>query len=652
MSHQQLKKCLKTLMPWLVLAALFLWMAAVRGNAAAADLEYDITNGDFQNYNPVRRMLAGQIPYRDFTVYLGVGELYSVAAVLLAAGNTFAGSVFAAGALTWLFYELLALAVGFAVLGRARPARIFAAVLSALYFVWLPQNLLVFAGDAGNSARMIRFGAVPLLVLLLALVLRYSRRPALWWPLLAGALVPWSNDVGGSVYIAVSLAYGLLLLRRYGRQIRIVAQKTLAYIAVSAAGLAGAVTLYTWGHPLAWLRQTRGVSADQGWYYGSSLEDRLCHLWQFRPSAGFGLALGLAVVFAVALFKASGRRQTLQCAGVFALCLTAALWEFLYAVGSGVRTGPHGGQMLMGLLIPAGAVWFVRRASGRRTRWIRPAAALAALGLAAFGGWQQMRDAALTRQSLTWQPELNGYLGDQAEKLDRERALTEGKTVFSTYATGLEVITGQFQPTGTDYIIHAMGDRLRVGYLTTFQQGTWDWVTTPSPKNAGYEHWARNANWWFYRELYRYWQPLGNTYVCGGMHLIWQKTNIINDLEKPAQVTAEALDDGLVRLTVTVPDGWNGVADVALQYAVTNIKPALHHYLYADCITERELLDKDDRHSQNPNFFLPADRNAWVIPVTVSQGTGVVILQSTDSSLTVQSAEVMATYDDWLYFLE
>ena len=32
-------------------------------------------NGDFQNYNPVRRFLAGQIPYKDFAAYLGTGHL-------------------------------------------------------------------------------------------------------------------------------------------------------------------------------------------------------------------------------------------------------------------------------------------------------------------------------------------------------------------------------------------------------------------------------------------------------------------------------------------------------------------------------------------------------------------------------------------------
>ena len=571
--------------------------------------------------------------------------------MLLAVGNTFAGSVFAADFLTWLFYELLALAVGYVVLGRARPAGIFASVMSAVYFVWLPGDILGIAAGVGNSARMIRFGAVPLLVLLVALALRTAKHPALWWPFLTGALVPWSNDVGGSLYIAASLAYGLLLIRQHGKNIRLIAQKTAVYIAVSVAGLAASVTVCTWGHPLAWLQQTRGVSADQSWYYGVSLENRMTHLWQFRPSAGFALALGLAVVFAVALFKAKGR-QALQCAGCFTLCLTTALWELLYAVGSGVCDGPQNSILLMGLLLPAGVVWFGRRLWGRRAGWVRPAAALAALGLAAFGAWQQLDMARSVTAGLTWQPELGGYLGDQVEKLETERALTQDGAVFSTYATGLEVLTGQFQPTGTDYIIHALGDRLRVNYLTAFQNGDFAYVVTPSPKVSLYENWARNVNWWFYRELFRYWQPVGTTYVCGGMHLIWARSSTVNDLQLPARTTVTQLEPGKVRLTVTAPSDWSGVADVTLYYALEDKKPALHHYLVAECETERQLLEERGKTDRNPDYFLPTDRGQWDIPVTVVNGEGSVVLNATDSTLTVTDAVVTATCFDWLYFLE
>ena len=253
---------------------------------------------------------------------------------------------------------------------------------------------------------------------------------------------------------------------------------------------------------------------------------------------------------------------------------------------------------------------------------------------------------------LTWQPELGGYLGDQAEKLETERTLTQDGAVFSTYATGLEVLTGQFQPTGTDYIIHALGDRLRVNYLTAFQNGDFAYVVTPSPKVSLDENWARNVNWWFYRELFRYWQPVGTTYVCGGMHLIWARSSTVNDLQLPARTTVTQLEPGKVRLTVTAPSDWSGVADVTLDYALEDKKPALHHYLLAECETERQLLEERGKTDRNPDYFLPTDRGQWDIPVTVVNGEGSVVLTATDSTLTVTDAVVTATCFDWLYFLE
>ena len=56
-------------------------------------------------------LLAGQAPYKDFTVYLGAGELYSVGALLLVLGNSFGRSMFAASFCTWFYFELLVLAV-------------------------------------------------------------------------------------------------------------------------------------------------------------------------------------------------------------------------------------------------------------------------------------------------------------------------------------------------------------------------------------------------------------------------------------------------------------------------------------------------------------------------------------------------------------
>lgn len=50
-------------------------------------------NGTFQNFNPVRRFLAGQIPYRDFQDYLGLGHLYAGTIITFLFGSDYQASL-------------------------------------------------------------------------------------------------------------------------------------------------------------------------------------------------------------------------------------------------------------------------------------------------------------------------------------------------------------------------------------------------------------------------------------------------------------------------------------------------------------------------------------------------------------------------------
>ena len=233
-----MKQTLKRTLPWVLLVAVLAGLAAVHGLDANFDSSYEIMNGDFQNYNPVRHLLAGQVPYRDFAVYLGAGELYSVGSLLLVLGNSFGRSVFATNFCTWLSFELLVLAACLVVLGRGRRALFAAPALSAWFLliahdVSVPfqaqlRPLIEYAAKNGNSARMMRGAALTLAVLLILLGLwvwsrrdrtaRRSKAAAPWVlvPAVAGFLVPWSNDMGAAMYISVALGYGLFLLRQYG----------------------------------------------------------------------------------------------------------------------------------------------------------------------------------------------------------------------------------------------------------------------------------------------------------------------------------------------------------------------------------------------------------------------------------------------------
>lgn len=688
---------MRRLAPWAALLILLAGFAAVRGLEDCFVIDYNITNGDFQNYNPVRHLLAGQAPYADFTVYLGAGELYGMAAILLLVGNTFARSMFAAEFLTWFCFELLVLAVCRAVFRTGRAARAMTAALSAYCLLavqgtnlpgmnWL-RNLLGYASSSGNSARMIRSGALPIAVLLCGVALCLWRAfppkadakglrrylplgPTLAVPFIAGAMVPWSNDMGASMYLAVSLAYGLFLLRQYGTKIKTVALRVGQYIVVSVLGLGISVTLISWGHPLSWLRQARGVSAYQAWYYGSGQGEKLYYLSELDLNWSFWVMLALAVVFAVVIFRARSQENAVRAAGLFALCLGMAFWNILYCLLSSAQNGPDGGaKALLAILVPvfaaAGLAWLAghkERVFALLRRGLPPVAALFGCVVLALGTWQQI-DARIQgrEEGYTRVDSLGGWLGDNAAKLATEQSILAGRTVWSTYASALEAMEGQLQPSGTDYIIHVLGDSQRVAYLQQFQAGGFDLVQTPSYKVTSYERWSRNANWWFYRELYRYWVPVGNTFVCGGMHIFWQRNGVDNDMGVATTVDIDQTAENVVTITITADDPtFCGVADLTLHYSHTVdadflLRGGVGSYLHVSPDTEKRLCEESGRESLNCEFFIPTDKDTYSIPVTMENGVGTVTLTSLPGDaahLTVSSAEVTGTFFDWEYFYE
>lgn len=688
---------MRRLAPWAALLILLAGFAAVRGLEDSFVIDYNITNGDFQNYNPVRHLLAGQAPYADFTVYLGAGELYGMAAILLLVGNTFARSMFAAEFLTWFCFELLVLAVCRAVFRTGRAARAMTAALSAYCLLavqgtnlpgmnWL-RNLLGYASSSGNSARMIRSGALPIAVLLCGVALCLWRAfppkadakglrkylplgPTLAVPFIAGAMVPWSNDMGASMYLAVSLAYGLFLLRQYGTKIKAVALRVGQYIVVSVLGLGISVTLISWGHPLSWLRQARGVSAYQAWYYGSGQGEKLYYLSELDLNWSFWVMLALAVVFAVVIFRARSQENAVRAAGLFAMCLGMAFWNILYCLLSSAQNGPDGGaKALLAILVPvfaaAGLAWLAghkERVFALLRRGLPPVAALFGCAVLALGTWQQI-DARIQgrEEGYTRVDSLGGWLGDNAAKLATEQSILAGRTVWSTYASALEAMEGQLQPSGTDYIIHVLGDSQRVAYLQQFQAGGFDLVQTPSYKVTSYERWSRNANWWFYRELYRYWVPVGNTFVCGGMHIFWQRNGVDNDKGVATTVDIDQTAENVVTITITADDPtFCGVADLTLHYshrvdADFLLRGGVGSYLHVSPDTEKRLCEESGRESLNCEFFIPTDKDTYYIPVTMENGVGTVTLTSLPGDaahLTVSSAEVTGTFFDWEYFYE
>ena len=141
--------------------------------------DFSPINGDFQNYNPIRRLLAGQIPYRDFPVYLGAGHLYIGASLVWLFGNSFTACLFSMEFFTvfcfelWIFViayviiqnklDALFLSMGYTLINIIRP-EIFVSNLIPDILSSLDAGLTV-----GNSARLIRSTAAIILAIIVLL---------------------------------------------------------------------------------------------------------------------------------------------------------------------------------------------------------------------------------------------------------------------------------------------------------------------------------------------------------------------------------------------------------------------------------------------------------------------------------------------------
>lgn len=166
------------------------------------------------------------------------------------------------------------------------------------------------------------------------------------------------------------------------------------------------------------------------------------------------------------------------------------------------------------------------------------------------------------------------------------------------------------------------------------------------------ETWSRNANWWFYRELYRYWQPMGNSFNCGGMHILWQPTGD-NALDEPLTLTVEQESPRTVVLTVTAEDpDFSGIADVTLRYSAHS--GSLNTVIVADPVTEKQLEQVQGREVLLDWNLDPGGDTAQV-PISMEKGVGVLRLEAyprTDAVLTVESAVVGAATPNWQYWNE
>jgi hypothetical protein len=591
----KLKKISKTTWIFLEEILLMIMLCYMHSLSAGHYANYYPINGTFQNYNPVRRLLSGQIPYKDFQDYLGLGHLYTGSVFTVLFGGTYRASLVAFSFLTFGGLALLSLVIGMAIFRRKEIA---AAVTNIVLAMLLIQPLfftntvagtreildaLNYALGTGNSARFVRGMILPIFILLIwgayRSYLKIGARQA--WVLnhkdlcvyagiglLGGFAFTWSNDYGISCWVClIIMTFWLSLSRTHKFLVSL--RNTGIELAGSILGIVITIFILTVGHLSAWFSSTFGTGGYQSWYYNSTKSYYLYDVVDF--SYIMLIQAGISVAYLIKLFIDRGSRKSLRRYGIpgFAnMVCFCAVNEYQMLSGGGSREV----ALAVLFLTIVFEICSLMDEPGNAEKCCKEktitivASCILALSLIISSAKDEFVFSYMSDKDGTYVETMGGNLTSLANDLLDTNKFLNGNRFFATYASAQEVVSDTFQPSGTDYIIHVLGDQQREDYLDAFTSGDFKYAATIKETYTDWEYWVQRSNWFFYRELYSGWHPVyANTYEVYWKRKTEGQQNIISD-----NIGFSIVDVDLTckKLIVQTDASVNGIADVYIDYVV------------------------------------------------------------------------------------
>lgn len=592
--------------------------------------DFSAINGVFQNYNVVRRLLDGQIPYVDFAVYLGLGHLYIGALFTYIFGNSYIASKLVFDFLNMLSFVLVIIALSKGSFGKKSiiPAVLLLIILLIAMYGILP----VYLPTTGISARYLRGMILPIVILLLFYIENSNKKYIKKYlniirGFILGFSFLWSNDYGISTYIAGMIVYSYYILISHNKIFDKVKEICLIVLS-SIVAIFLLITISTKGHPDIWIMQTIDSGTFQRWYYkigwGPYYICDITLIWQ--NILQFFIILYLAVM----LYKTRKNKYLL----LTIANLSTFTASILYKTISGLDLNELAIQIVY-LTILIEFITLIQEIIKRKNlnnKLIKYISIIFYIIILFFVIYKMYDNLKILKEQLLYREknfyssyieELDGYIHNNGlyNSIIEGKGIIGNDTLFSTYASALEIVTNQYQPSGIDYIIHVLGDKNREKYLKKFKEINPKYVLTINEEYTTWEYWIKHANWFFYREMYKSYTPKYKL-LYG---IIWERNdNNSNDdiIENPnVKIDIKNIEND-IKVTIITDTAINGIADVNIKYMcnIVNQKKIKNLLMINHLVNVRNL---------KGSYSIRADNMSGEnIPVYINNGVGELYLTS------------------------
>ena len=602
--------------------------------------DYVSINGDFQSYNVFRRILDHQKPYYDFANYIGMAPVMVNMPFMIFDGS-FANSLFVTTFTSNVLFCIAVMMVCMFVtqnfafsatvsvfIPKIITSKLLLWLLGAKYgYIWNSRFEGLFTPS--NSMRGTRSFLPFLLIIISACAMFiYNRRKEEKVQLIdildsrnivcitgfvQGFFIVWSNDFGLSCIASMIVLYAVLQIVKYRRKISEFLLNLLLYAITVTAGLLTSATLITGLHPTAWFDSVYSTAEYQFFYFNGTAGKAIIPYIFSQPTLWFFTFIMIAVLLYYLHRLIKGARTDRDLYAVFVvLAVSAATYAYICS-GSGYNFR-EAIEVYAVLFIISFAARIFFALTEKYSKIIN------ALMLCALCGGTVLYSV----QAATFQPQITGtyieQLGGtntQTVALIDARQYTGDEEVFSMYATGLEVMKNQFQPTGYDYIIHVLGQEAQRSYAQKFITGDYKYVQTPSMEIGS---WLAQQNWYVYRHLMADYTMVFQTEYS----FIWEKTDS-QRINADVQVEIHKLDDSRTKIICTSENTDTFVADLSVNYS-TEFDSLETRLL---CLNRKAVMALTTCCGYDSNYYglaMPAEGSHY-IPVKMENGKGEAVLK-------------------------
>jgi len=415
----------------------------------------------------------------------------------------------------------------------------------------------------------------------------------------------------------------------------------LSYGITAVAGLFVSASVVTGFHPSAWFKSVSQTAEYQFFYFNGTAGKAVIPYILSQPVLWLFTFIMIAILLYYLYLLINHMRSDRDLYAVFIiLSVSAATYAYICS-GSGYnfREALEVYAVLFILFLAAKAIFAFKMQ-------------LKTLADVLSGFVLRALAALYVFQAVTFQPVIAGtYIerlggtNTQPVALVDARVYTEDEEVFSMYATGLEVVKDQFQPTGYDYIIHALGQDVQKEYAQKFVDGNYMYVQTPSMEVGS---WLAQQNWYLYRHLLAEYEMDFQTEYS----FIWKKTDS-RRIDADVQIEIQKINNNSAKIVCTSDNKDSFVADVAVEYD-TEFDSVFTRLM---CLNRKAVFASTTCCGYNSSYHGLAmpEKGAQYIPVKMENGRGEAVLSGVYGggiNLNLKSAEYIQAVPLFTIFMD